>query len=88
MNSTRAIRIGIVALAACIPGFSQEKELTCQNGSQDGRNARHCEMREQSVAAIGKMAVQSDNGSITVKGWTQSGVLVRARIGAGGEING
>jgi DUF4097 and DUF4098 domain-containing protein YvlB len=34
------------------------------------------------------MAVVSDNGSIMVKGWLQSGVLVRARIDASGENEG
>ena len=90
MNSTSAVRIGLVALAACVPAFAQlqhntEKQLTCQNGYQDSRRARHCEIREQSVAAIGRLAVESDNGAIAIKGWLQSGVLVRARIDASAE---
>lgn len=93
MNSTCAVRIGLIALAGCVPGFAQlqhniEKQLTCQNGSHDGQRARHCEIREQSVASIGRVAVESDNGSVTVKGWLQSGVLVRARIDASAENEG
>src|SRR5689334_7692127 len=93
MNSTSAIRIGLIALAGCASGFAQmqnnmDKQMTCQNGDRDGRRARHCEIREQSVAAVGKLALESDNGSVTVKGWLQSGVLVRARIDATAENEG
>jgi hypothetical protein len=93
MNLTHAIRIGLIALAVCVPGFAQaqnntEKQLTCQNGSQDGQRARHCEIREQAVAYAGRMAVTSDNGSVTIKGWQQSGALVRARIDTASENEG
>lgn len=90
MNSTRVIRIGLVALAGCVPGFAQfqnnlEKQLTCQNGGHDSQRARHCEIREQAAASIGRLALTADNGSVVVKGWLQSGVLVRARIDASAE---
>ena len=93
MNSTLSIRIGLIALAGCVPGFAQlqhnfEKQLTCRNGFHDGQRARHCEIREQAVASIGRLALESDNGSVMVKGWLQSGVLVRARIDASGENEG
>jgi len=85
--------IAIVALAACIPGFAQvqsntEKQLTCSNSNYDGERGRHCEIREQSAASIGRLAVETDNGSLTIKGWNQSGVLVRARIDASAENEG
>ena len=90
MNSTSAIRISLIALVARASGFAQmqnnmDKEMTCQSGNRNGRLARHCEIREQSVAAIGRLALQSGNGSVTVKGWLQSGVLVRARIDASAD---
>ena len=93
MNSKRAIRIGLFALTGCVPGFAQlqqnlEKQLTCQNGFHDGQRARHCEIREQAVSSIGRLALESDNGSVTVKGWLQSGVLVRARVDASAENEG
>jgi DUF4097 and DUF4098 domain-containing protein YvlB len=90
MSSTSAIRIGLIAFVASASGFAQmqnnmDKGLTCQNENRNGRLARHCEIREQAVAAIGRLALQSDNGSVTVKGWLQSGVLVRARIDASAD---
>jgi hypothetical protein len=90
MNSTSAIRIGLIALAGCASGFAQmqnntEKQMTCQDGNRDGQRARHCEIREQSVASVGRLALESDNGSVTVKGWLQSGVLVRTRIDASAD---
>jgi hypothetical protein len=93
MNATRAIGLGLFVLAGCVTGSAQmqnniEKQLTCQNGFRDGQRARHCEIREQAVAVAGRLAVESTNGSIMVKGWLQSGVLVRARIDATGENEG
>ena len=93
MNSTRAIRIGLVALAGCVAGFAQmqhniEKQLTCQNREHDGQQARHCEIREQAVASVGRLNLETGNGAVMIKGWLQSGVLVRARIDASGENEG
>jgi hypothetical protein len=93
MNSTRLIGAGLVLMAGCATGFAQhqanlEKQLNCQNNSHEGMRAHHCEMREQSVASIGRLALESDNGAVTIKGWLQSGVLVRARIDASGENDG
>jgi len=90
MNSTSATRIGLIALAASASGFAQmqnnmDKEMTCQSGNRNGRLARHCEIREQSVAGIGRLALQSDNGSVMIKGWLQSGVMVRTRIDASAD---
>jgi hypothetical protein len=63
-----------------------EKRLSCQNSSNDGDRARHCEVREQSLPAIGRIDVDaSPNGGVTVKGWLQGGVLVRARVEASGD---
>jgi DUF4097 and DUF4098 domain-containing protein YvlB len=56
-----------------------EKQMTCDNRGYDGDRARHCDIREQTLPA-GRFAVEGHNGSVTVKGWLQSNVLVRARI--------
>ena len=62
-----------------------EKTLTCQNG-YDSDRVRHCEIREQSLASIGRLSVDSSpNGGTTVKGWLRSDVLVRARIEAAAD---
>ena len=88
---TGAAWIGIAVSTAGIPLLAQlqdnsEKQMTCQNGGNDGESARHCEMREQTLPAIGRLSVDSgQNGGATVKGWLRSDVLVRARVDASGE---
>jgi len=78
--------IGLAVLIPGLPSFAQlrdntEKQMTCNNGGNDGDRARHCVIREQTMAAVGRLAVDSSpNGGTTVKGWLQSGVLVRARV--------
>ena len=59
---------------------NQDKEMTCdKNGS--GGQARSCEIREQSVAAVGVLNVDAgSNGGATVKGWSRNDILVRARV--------
>lgn len=86
-----AARIGLALAAAGVPLLAQlqdnsEKQMTCQNGGYDSDRARHCEIREQSLPAIGRLSVDAGrNGGATVKGWLRSDVLVRARIEASGE---
>jgi hypothetical protein len=66
-----------------------EKQMTCQNGGYDSDRVRHCEMREQTVPAIGRLNVDANrNGGLTVKGWLRNEVLVRARVEASAENEG
>ena len=59
---------------------NQQKQLSCENRGYDDR-ARYCEIREQSTAAVGSLNVTGGrNGGVTVKGWSQSEVLVRGRV--------
>jgi len=68
---------------------NNEKQMTCQNGSYDSDGVRHCEVREQTVAAIGRLSVDANrNGGVTVKGWLRNEVLVRARVEASAENEG
>src|ERR1700689_3223542 len=88
---TGAAWIGLAVSTAGIPLLAQlqdneEKQLTCQNGGHDGESARHCEIREQALPAIGRLSVDSgQNGGATVKGWLRSDVLIRARVETSGE---
>jgi len=91
---TCAAWIGMTVLAAGGPLLAQlrdnnEKQMTCQNGSYDSDGVRHCEVREQTVAAIGRLSVDANrNGGVTVKGWLRNEVLVRARVEASAENEG
>ena len=68
---------------------NSEKQMACQNGSYDSDGVRHCEVREQTVAAIGRLSVDANrNGGVTVKGWLGNEVLVRARVEASAENEG
>src|SRR5437870_5216961 len=65
---------------------NSEKQMTCENGGQDGERVRHCEIREQKLPSIGRLSVDAGrNGGATVKGWLRSDVLVRARVEASGD---
>lgn len=62
-----------------------EKKLSCDGSNRDDRK-RVCEMKEINLAATGRLDVDAGpNGGITVQGWSQSGVLVRARVEAWGD---
>ena len=88
---TGAAWIGLAASTAGVPLLAQmqdnsEKQMACQNGGYDSERARHCEIREQAVASIGRLNVDAGrNGGVTVKGWRRGDVLVRARVETSGE---
>jgi hypothetical protein len=59
---------------------NQDKEMTCDKSGSGGQ-ARYCEIREQSAAAVGVLNVDAGrNGGATVKGWSRNEVLVRTRV--------
>src|ERR1022692_703910 len=65
---------------------NSEKQLSCQNSGGDGQQQRHCEVREQTVSAMGPLTVDAgQNGGVSVKGWLRGDVLVRSRVEAWGE---
>ena len=91
---TSAACVGLAVSTAGVPLFAQlrdntEKQISCSNGGYDSDRVRHCEIREQSLASIGRLSVDATpNGGATVKGWLRGDVLVRARVEASGETEG
>ncbi len=91
---TSAAWIGLALSAGSFPLLAQlqdnsERQLTCENGGHNGDQARHCEVREQSVPATGRLSVDSGpNGGATVKGWLRGDILVRARVESWGDSEG
>jgi hypothetical protein len=81
-------------LGLAVPLFAQlqdntQKQLSCSNGGYDSDRVRHCEMREMSLPSIGRLNLDAgQNGGASVKGWLQSGVLVRARVEAAADNEG
>jgi DUF4097 and DUF4098 domain-containing protein YvlB len=68
---------------------AQEREgkgsLACRDKRYSDRLVGHCEMREQTLAPNGAV-VSIDgrqNGGVSVKGWDQNQILVRARVQTG-----
>lgn len=65
---------------------SKDRSLTCnQDNWYNDRLSTNCEIREQTLALSGgTIAIDGkQNGGVSVKGWDQNQVLVRARVQAG-----
>jgi DUF4097 and DUF4098 domain-containing protein YvlB len=64
---------------------NQTKELECRESGGNARK-RVCQMKEETLAAAPRLDVSAaPNGGISVKGWLQAKILVRARVEAWGE---
>lgn len=64
---------------------TKDGSLTCRNGDWYGdRLASNCEIREQTLAPSGSLSIDGrQNGGVSVKGWDQNQILVRARVQSG-----
>lgn len=89
----RSVLVAAVAAAAVISGPAQKNDkvktkdgsFSCRNQNWDNdRTVSNCEIREQTLALSGgTIAIDGRrNGGISVKGWDQNQVLVRARVQA------
>src|SRR5215212_9941659 len=93
------MRLTIIALAALSVGLTaqaqmqdnQERRLNCddRNSWDNGKTVRHCEIKEMSIPATGRINVSGGtNGGVSVKGWLRGDVLVRAQINTGAPTAG
>jgi hypothetical protein len=77
---------GVVALAQKDKQKDKDRSLTCRSDNwYNDRLVSNCEIREQTLALSGG-AIGIDgrqNGGISVKGWDQNQILVRARVQTG-----
>jgi hypothetical protein len=74
----------MASAASFAQGDNSRYSLSCrdQDNAYDDERARHCEIKEQSLAATGG-TISVDgmrNGGISVKGWERNEILVRSRI--------
>ena len=84
----RSVLIAALVAFTGIAGLAQkdkvkEKSLNCREDSwNNDRLVNNCEIREQTLALSGgTIAVDGKpNGGVSVKGWDQNQVLVRARV--------
>lgn len=73
----------LTAVAALAQGDNARNSLACRDydTSDNDARAQHCEVKEQTIAATGKINVDGrQNGGISIKGWERNEVLVRYRI--------
>jgi DUF4097 and DUF4098 domain-containing protein YvlB len=78
-----ALSLSFAALGLFGPAAAQEKQLNCDDHQRGGNRSSFCEMREQSVAATGRMTIDGrTNGGVSVKGWDRADVLVRSQVRA------
>lgn len=91
MRRNLLARLALASVALCLaaPGVLAQTgdahySLSCrdQDNFSDNSRGRHCEVKEQTIAATGG-ALNVDgmqNGGISVKGWERNEILVRYRI--------
>ena len=90
----RSVLVAALVAATGIAGLGQKNDklklkdgsLTCRDGNNwyGDRLVGNCEIREQTIAANGPLSIDGrQNGGVSVKGWDQNQVLVRARVQAG-----
>jgi DUF4097 and DUF4098 domain-containing protein YvlB len=84
----RSVFIAALAALTAVSVLAQQKggTLTCRENSwYNDRLEGNCEIREQTLAMSGSpIAIDGrQNGGISVKGWDQNQVLVRARVQTG-----
>jgi hypothetical protein len=66
--------------------------MSCDSGNYGGERQRFCEIREQTIPAVGRLTIDPDkNGGVTVRGWLRNDISIRSRVetwaGTVGEAN-
>ncbi len=85
----RSVLIAALVTFTGVAAFAQrdkDRSMTCRDNSYyNDRLVSNCEIREQTLAPSGgAIAIDGkQNGGISVKGWDQNQILVRARVQAG-----
>ena len=85
----RSVLIAALVTFTGVAAFAQrdkDRSLTCRADSWErdaDRLVSNCEIREQTLAPSGTLAIDGrQNGGISVKGWDQNQILLRARVQA------
>ena len=86
----RWLRLGVfvaamlsVSGALALASGDKDGSLTCRDNWYSDRLVGQCEIREQRLPAGGALTVDArKNGGVSIKGWDQNEVLVRARVQA------
>jgi hypothetical protein len=77
------VSLGLTPVSAQFQNNSTPK-MNCESSSKwnnDGKRVQACEIKEQTIAATGKLTIDGGtNGGVSVLGWSQNNVLVRAKV--------
>ena len=77
------LRLSIVLAGLAALSQPARADLDCSERERSSRRATHCEMREMTLPATGRLTVDArTNGGISVKGWLRGEILVRAQVRA------
>jgi hypothetical protein len=89
----RSVLIVALVISGSVAAFAQKEKIREKNGSltcnenswYNDRLVGNCEIREQTLALSGgPISIDGrQNGGVSVKGWDQNQVLVRARVQTG-----
>lgn len=76
---------GVAAFAQKEKDKDKDRSMSCrQNSWYNDRLVGNCEIREQTLSPSGALNIDGkQNGGVSVKGWDQGQVLVRARVQTG-----
>ncbi len=81
--------LGLRGALALAHGGDKDGSLTCRDNWYSDRLVGQCEIREQRIPAAGLLTVDaSRNGGVSIKGWDQNEVLIRARVQAAATSQG
>ena len=85
-----AALLSLASLFALAQDKGSKESLACRDNWYSERLVGHCEVREQTIAASGGvLSVDGrQNGGVSVKGWDQNQILVRARVQTGATTAG
>ncbi len=80
----RSVLFAALVTFTGLSALAQKGTLACRDDNWNSdRTVGHCEMREQTLAPSGAIAIDGRrNGGVSVKGWDQNQVFVRARVNA------
>jgi len=85
-----AALLSLASLFALAQDKGSKESLACRDNWYSERLVGHCEVREQTIAASGGvLSIDGrQNGGVSVKGWDQNQILVRARVQTGATTAG
>jgi DUF4097 and DUF4098 domain-containing protein YvlB len=85
-----AALLSLASLFALAQDKGTKESLACRDNWYSDRLVGHCEVREQTIAATGSvLSIDGrQNGGVSVKGWDQNQILVRARVQTGATTAG